>query len=176
MCRPVFFLVAALVKVPTCGRISVSLNTTSDPSYSCFFPPLSSNTTFLSFSFMCSDQYCPSFTIIFISNLVRTRARSFSRFFFLFQSMFMSITYSTSFFLSDHMYSNSKRGGMATHAGVALELGIIRPTTGGLKMMSPQMEAILIWCQCRVREYEVINRVQFWQNSISQIFFFHFIY
>ena len=51
--------------------------------------------------------------------------------------------------------SNSKRGGMATHAGVALELGIVRPTTGGLKMMSPQMEAILIWCQCRVREYEV---------------------
>ena len=91
MCRPVFSLVAALVKVPTCGRISVSLNTTSDPSYSCFFPPLSSNTTFLSFSFMCSDQYCPSFTIIFISNLVRTRARSFSRFFFLFQSMFILI-------------------------------------------------------------------------------------
>ena len=44
---------------------------------------------------------------------------------------------------------------MATHAGVALELGIVRPTSGGLKMMSPQMEAILIWCQCRVREYEV---------------------
>lgn len=50
---------------------------------------------------------------------------------------------------------NSKRGGMATHAGVALELGITRPTTGGLKMMSPQMEAILIWCQCRVRNYKV---------------------
>ena len=50
---------------------------------------------------------------------------------------------------------NSKRGGMATHAGVALELGITRPSGSGMKMMSPQMEAILIWCQCRVREYEV---------------------
>ena len=44
---------------------------------------------------------------------------------------------------------------MATHAGVALELGITRPSGSGMKMMSPQMEAILIWCQCRVREYEV---------------------
>ena len=51
--------------------------------------------------------------------------------------------------------SNSKRGGMATHAGVALELGIKRPSasSGGIKMMSPQMEAILIWCQCRTRNY-----------------------
>merc|ERR1712147_306403 len=45
---------------------------------------------------------------------------------------------------------NSKCGGMATHAGLALELGIIRK-----KSLSPQMEAILIWCQCRTREYEV---------------------
>merc|ERR1712211_205786 len=37
---------------------------------------------------------------------------------------------------------NSKRGGMATHAGVALELGISRPHGSGAKMMSPQMEAI----------------------------------
>ena len=46
---------------------------------------------------------------------------------------------------------------MATHAGVALELGITRPSggPGGMKMMSPQMEAILIWCQCRVRNYKV---------------------
>ena len=46
---------------------------------------------------------------------------------------------------------------MATHAGVALELGITRPGAGagGLKMMSPQMEAILIWCQCRTRNYKV---------------------
>ena len=51
---------------------------------------------------------------------------------------------------------NSKRGGMATHAGVALELGIIRPQVAKSKIgMSPQMEAILIWCQCRTREYEV---------------------
>ena len=44
---------------------------------------------------------------------------------------------------------------MATHAGVALELGIKRAGTGsgGIKMMSPQMEAILIWCQCRTRDY-----------------------
>ena len=53
-------------------------------------------------------------------------------------------------------YRNSKRGGMATHAGVALELGIIRPQASKSKIgMSPQMEAILIWCQCRTREYEV---------------------
>ena len=53
-------------------------------------------------------------------------------------------------------FRNSKRGGMATHAGVALELGIKRPGPSGgsgIKMMSPQMEAILIWCQCRVRDY-----------------------
>jgi hypothetical protein len=42
---------------------------------------------------------------------------------------------------------------MATHAGVALELGIVRASSSGIKMMSPQMEAILIWCQCRTREY-----------------------
>lgn len=48
---------------------------------------------------------------------------------------------------------------MATHAGVALELGITRPSagSGGIKMMSPQMEAILIWCQCRVRNYKVMH-------------------
>ena len=54
---------------------------------------------------------------------------------------------------------------MATHAGVALELGITRPSagSGGIKMMSPQMEAILIWCQCRVRNYKVtlIHDIQF---------------
>ena len=54
------------------------------------------------------------------------------------------------------MCRNSKRGGMATHAGVALELGIHRPQAAKGKIcMSPQMEAILIWCQCRTREYEV---------------------
>ena len=40
---------------------------------------------------------------------------------------------------------------MATHAGLALELGITRK-----KSLSPQMEAILIWCQCRTREYEEV--------------------
>merc|ERR1712032_1160218 len=44
---------------------------------------------------------------------------------------------------------NSKCGGMATHAGLAIELGITRK-----KSLSPQMEAILIWCQCRTREYD----------------------
>ena len=40
---------------------------------------------------------------------------------------------------------------MATHAGLALELGITRK-----KSLSPQMEAILIWCQCRTREYDEV--------------------
>ena len=52
---------------------------------------------------------------------------------------------------------NSMKGGMATHAGLALELGISRPqgATKSKICMSPQMEAILIWCQCRTREYQV---------------------
>ena len=58
--------------------------------------------------------------------------------------------------LFSNMFRNSRRGGMATHAGVAMELGIIRPAGG--KIMSPQMEAILIWCQCRVRNYEARKR------------------
>merc|ERR1711936_405846 len=38
------------------------------------------------------------------------------------------------------MNPNSKRGGMATHAGVALELGIVRPQEGKSRIcMSPQM-------------------------------------
>merc|ERR1712118_332311 len=58
---------------------------------------------------------------------------------------------------SPFLNPNSKRGGMAPHAGVALELGIHRPAAGGKASkvcMSPQMEAILIWCQCRTRDYE----------------------
>jgi len=69
---------------------------------------------------------------------------------------------------------NSKRGGMATHAGVALELGITRPgaSSGGLKMMSPQMEAVLIWCQCRTRNYRdtlvrLENFTSDWANGIA---------
>merc|ERR1712066_114902 len=65
---------------------------------------------------------------------------------------------------------NSKRGGMATHAGVALELGIIRPQSAGLKMMSPQMEAIMIWCQCRTREYDNVRIENFtnsWENGLA---------
>eukprot|EP00096_Caligus_rogercresseyi_P008744 TRINITY_DN2829_c0_g2_i1.p1 TRINITY_DN2829_c0_g2~~TRINITY_DN2829_c0_g2_i1.p1 ORF type:complete len:195 (-),score=67.15 TRINITY_DN2829_c0_g2_i1:154-738(-) len=65
---------------------------------------------------------------------------------------------------------NSKRGGMATHAGVALELGITRPSSSGVKMMSPQMEAIMIWCQCRVRGYKdvkIINFTSCWADGKS---------
>jgi len=66
---------------------------------------------------------------------------------------------------------NSKRGGMATHAGVALELGIVRPQEGKSKIcMSPQMEAILIWCQCRTREYENVKIQNFtnsWSNGLA---------
>jgi len=69
------------------------------------------------------------------------------------------------------MNPNSKRGGMATHAGVALELGIIRPAEGKSRIpMSPQMEAILIWCQCRTREYETVEIVNFtnsWSNGLA---------
>merc|ERR1711872_786917 len=65
---------------------------------------------------------------------------------------------------------NSKRGGMATHAGVALELGISRPHGSGAKMMSPQMEAILIWCQCRTREYDNVKIENFtnsWADGLA---------
>merc|ERR1712032_119176 len=54
---------------------------------------------------------------------------------------------------------NSKCGGMATHAGLAIELGITRK-----KSLSPQMEAILIWCQCRTREYDNVNITDFTQS------------
>merc|ERR1712038_1923422 len=60
---------------------------------------------------------------------------------------------------------NSKCGGMATHAGLALELGITRK-----KSLSPQMEAILIWCQCRTREYDDVNIMDFtqsWANGLA---------
>lgn len=68
---------------------------------------------------------------------------------------------------------NSKRGGMATHAGVALELGITRPSggPGGMKMMSPQMEAILIWCQCRVRNYKGVKVENFTSDWASGVTF-----
>jgi len=69
------------------------------------------------------------------------------------------------------MNPNSKRGGMATHAGVALELGIVRPQEGKSRIcMSPQMEAILIWCQCRTREYETVKIENFtnsWSNGLA---------
>merc|ERR1711964_381778 len=60
---------------------------------------------------------------------------------------------------------NSKCGGMATHAGLAIELGITRK-----KSLSPQMEAILIWCQCRTREYDNVRITDFtqsWANGLA---------
>merc|ERR1711892_1565155 len=54
---------------------------------------------------------------------------------------------------------NSACGGMATHAGLALELGITRK-----KSLSPQMGAILIWCQCRTREYDNVQIRDFTQS------------
>jgi hypothetical protein len=75
---------------------------------------------------------------------------------------------------------NSKRGGMATHAGVALELGIKRPTSssGGIKMMSPQMEAILIWCQCRTRDYDIKieNFTSSWVNGVAFCALIHYFF
>lgn len=76
---------------------------------------------------------------------------------------------------------NSKRGGMATHAGVALELGIKRPGPSGgsgIKMMSPQMEAILIWCQCRVRDYNVKieNFTSSWANGMAFCALIHYFF
>merc|ERR1712240_369906 len=58
---------------------------------------------------------------------------------------------------------NSKCGGMATHAGLAIELGITRK-----KALSPQMEAILIWCQCRTREYDNVNICDFTQAVVQR--------
>merc|ERR1712027_262416 len=67
---------------------------------------------------------------------------------------------------------NSKRGGMATHAGVALELGITRAQASNKSKicMSPQMEAILIWCQCRTREYQNVKINNFttsWSDGLA---------
>merc|ERR1712038_590370 len=61
---------------------------------------------------------------------------------------------------------NSKCGGMATHAGLAIELGITRK-----KSLSPQMEAILIWCQCRTREYDNVKIENFTNSWASGLAF-----
>merc|ERR1711872_260421 len=67
---------------------------------------------------------------------------------------------------------SSLRGGMATHAGLAMELGITRPLTGPTNRlsMSPQMEAILIWCQCRTRDYpnvKINNFTTCWADGLA---------
>ena len=66
------------------------------------------------------------------------------------------------FFNKYFFFRNSKCGGMATHAGLALELGITRK-----KSLSPQMEAIMIWCQCRTREYDDVQINDFTQSWAS---------
>merc|ERR1712108_111068 len=60
---------------------------------------------------------------------------------------------------------NSKCGGVGTHTGLAIELNITRK-----KSLSPQMEAILIWCQCRTREYDEVHIRDFtqsWANGLA---------
>merc|ERR1712189_48141 len=65
---------------------------------------------------------------------------------------------------SPRLNPNSACGGMATHAGLALELGITRK-----KSLSPQMEAILIWCQCRTRGLQNVQRAVTRRRKASNI-------
>merc|ERR1711872_25137 len=60
---------------------------------------------------------------------------------------------------------NSKCGGVGTHTGLAIELGITRK-----KSLSPQMEAILIWCQCRTRNYnnvDIVDFTKYWASGLA---------
>merc|ERR1711902_373137 len=61
---------------------------------------------------------------------------------------------------------NSKCGGVGTHTGLAIELGITRK-----KSLSPQMEAILIWCQCRTRNYANVDVIDFTKSWASGLAF-----
>merc|ERR1712055_1123440 len=61
---------------------------------------------------------------------------------------------------------NSKCGGVGTHTGLAIELGITRK-----KGLSPQMEAILIWCQCRTRNYSNVDIKDFTKSWASGLAF-----
>merc|ERR1712020_735602 len=50
--------------------------------------------------------------------------------------------------------------------------------SGGIKMMSPQMEAILIWCQCRTRDYgvKIENFTSSWANGVAFCALIHYFF
>merc|ERR1711962_1115011 len=69
---------------------------------------------------------------------------------------------------------NSKCGGVGTHTGLAIELNITRK-----KSLSPQMEAILIWCQCRTRNYDNVEIRDFtssWASGLAFCALIHFFF
>merc|ERR1711970_250744 len=69
---------------------------------------------------------------------------------------------------------NSKCGGVGTHTGLAIELNITRK-----KSLSPQMEAILIWCQCRTRNYDNVEIRDFtssWASGPAFCALIHFFF
>merc|ERR1712226_1190538 len=69
---------------------------------------------------------------------------------------------------------NSKCGGVGTHTGLAIELNITRK-----KSLSPQMEAILIWCQCRTRNYDNVqirDFTQSWASGLAFCALIHFFF
>merc|ERR1712080_96933 len=60
------------------------------------------------------------------------------------------------------------------HTGLAIELNITRK-----KSLSPQMEAILIWCQCRTRNYdnvEIRDFTQSWASGLAFCALIHFFF
>merc|ERR1712098_788412 len=69
---------------------------------------------------------------------------------------------------------NSKCGGVGTHTGLAIELNITRK-----KSLSPQMEAILIWCQCRTWNYDNVEIRDFtssWASGLAFCALIHFFF
>ena len=55
---------------------------------------------------------------------------------------------------------------LGTQQVLAIELGITRK-----KSLSPQMEAILIWCQCRTRNYANVDVIDFTKSWASGLAF-----